>query len=217
MRLQHYTLVIFCLLMSNLLFAQNIAINTTGTVADASAMLDVTSTTKGVLIPRMTSAQRTAIVSPATGLLVYDNTLSLFYYYDGAAWRPLLNNNIAWNLTGNAGTAPATNFIGTTDDKALIFKTNNTQSGLISTGENLFLGYNAGRNDLSINNVGIGSNALYLNTTGNYNTALGFQALLSNVVGNENTGIGYKCLYFNTGSSNTGIGYNVMYDNTTGN
>ena len=115
--------------MSNLLFAQNIAINTTGTVADASAMLDVTSTTKGVLIPRMTTVQRTAIVSPATGLLVYDNTLSAFYYFDGSVWKPLINNSTGWSTTGNAGTTPGTHFLGTTDDKALIFKTNNTPSG----------------------------------------------------------------------------------------
>nr|MBP8249952.1 hypothetical protein [Chitinophagales bacterium] len=169
MRLQHYTLVIFCLLMSNLLFAQNIAINTTGTVADASAMLDVTSTTKGVLIPRMTTAQRTAIVSPATGLLVYDNTLSSFFYYDGSAWKPILNNSTGWTTVGNAGTAAATNFIGTTDDKPLMIRTDNIPSGMISTGENLFLGYNAGRNDVSLNNVAFGSYALYTNTNGEFN------------------------------------------------
>ena len=71
--------------------AQNgVAINPTGTEADSSAMLDVSSTTKGLLVPRMTEAQRTAIVRPAKGLLVYQNDgTEGFYYYDGAAWTNL--------------------------------------------------------------------------------------------------------------------------------
>ena len=60
------------------------------TQPDASAVLDISSTTKGLLIPRMTIAQRTAIGSPATGLQVYqtDGTKG-FYYYDGNAWTQL--------------------------------------------------------------------------------------------------------------------------------
>ena len=59
---------------------------------DNSAMLDVTSTTKGLLTPRMTANQRTAIGSPATGLIVYqtDGT-SGFYYYTGGDWVLLIN------------------------------------------------------------------------------------------------------------------------------
>lgn len=54
-----------------------------GTTSPAvSSMLDITSTTQGLLTPRMTTAQRTAIVSPANGLLVYDTILASFYYYD---------------------------------------------------------------------------------------------------------------------------------------
>jgi hypothetical protein len=51
--------------------AQNVAVNASGSAADASAMLDVQSTSKGLLIPKMTAAQRAAIVSPANGLMVY--------------------------------------------------------------------------------------------------------------------------------------------------
>ena len=54
---------------------------------NASAQLDVSSTTKGFLPPRMTTTQRTAIVSPAAGLIVYDTTTNKSYTYDGTAWQ----------------------------------------------------------------------------------------------------------------------------------
>jgi BclB C-terminal domain-containing protein len=54
---------------------------------NASSQLEVVSTTKGMLIPRMTEAQKNAISSPATGLLVYQtNNTAGFWYYDGSAW-----------------------------------------------------------------------------------------------------------------------------------
>ena len=61
-----------------------------GTITpDTSSMLDITSTTKGMLAPRMTSAQRTAIASPVEGLLVFDIDEDVFYFYDSSAWLPL--------------------------------------------------------------------------------------------------------------------------------
>jgi hypothetical protein len=62
-----------------------------GTTAPAtSALLEVRSTTKGVLLPRMTATQRAAIASPAIGLLVYqtDGTRG-FYAFDGSVWKTL--------------------------------------------------------------------------------------------------------------------------------
>ena len=52
-------------------FAQSASINNNAAAADSSAMLDVSSITKGLLIPRMTAQQKNAISNPATGLLVY--------------------------------------------------------------------------------------------------------------------------------------------------
>ncbi len=69
--------------------AQSVGINTTPT---ATAALDVSSTTKGMLVPRMTTTQRNNIATansvsvPATGLMVYDITLNAFYFYNGTAW-----------------------------------------------------------------------------------------------------------------------------------
>jgi hypothetical protein len=75
-------------LLAYLLFGMLITTNVfsqvgIGTVTpDASSILDITSTTQGLLTPRMTTAQRTAIVTPADGLIVYDTDLKSFYHYN---------------------------------------------------------------------------------------------------------------------------------------
>lgn len=58
-----------------------------GAAPNASALLDVSSTTKGLLVPRMTSGQKTGISSPANGLIVYDTDLNHLCIYNGTAWR----------------------------------------------------------------------------------------------------------------------------------
>lgn len=65
---------------------ENVAIG--GVPADLSAILDVSSTTKGVLIPRMTSTERLAIASPAESVIVYDTTQRSYYAYIGE-WMPI--------------------------------------------------------------------------------------------------------------------------------
>jgi hypothetical protein len=65
----------------------HISSNATG--GNASAILDVTSTTKGFLPPRMTTTQKNAIASPATGLMIYDNVLNRPCFYDGTTWITL--------------------------------------------------------------------------------------------------------------------------------
>ena len=58
-----------------------------GATANASAILDVQSTTKGVRMPNMTTTQKNAIASPAAGLMVFDTTLAKLCVYSGAAWQ----------------------------------------------------------------------------------------------------------------------------------
>ena len=77
---------IILLLNSSLLFSQ-VAVSTDGSPPDSSSMLDVKSTSKGFLPPRMTLTQRTAITSPATGLLVFQTDAQPgLYYYTGTDW-----------------------------------------------------------------------------------------------------------------------------------
>ena len=76
-------LFIIGLFFSMQLFAQT-GIGTTS--PDASAKLDVSSTTQGFLPPRMTTVQRNAIASPANGLTIYNTTINAFQVYNGTAW-----------------------------------------------------------------------------------------------------------------------------------
>ena len=107
-------------------FAQNVAINSTGAAPAATAMLDVSSTTSGLLVPRMTTAQRTAITSPALGLLVFDTTLGGFWYYDGTTWVPLLINTTGWNVTGNNVTN-TNNIMGSLNNQPVRLFSNNAE------------------------------------------------------------------------------------------
>jgi len=61
------------------------------TTPNPSSVLDIASTTRGMLTPRMSTTQRNAILSPADGLMVYDTTLKQFFYYVGttASWSPI--------------------------------------------------------------------------------------------------------------------------------
>lgn len=124
--------------------AQNVAINASGTAANTSAGLDVDFTNKGFLLPRVTAAQRAAIASPATGLIVYQTdagTLgSGFYFYNGSAWTPWGTNNGGWGLVGNTGTVATTNYLGTTDAVDLVFKTGGTEAMRVTSGQRLGIG-----------------------------------------------------------------------------
>jgi len=101
-------LLLVGLFLSSQIFAQT-GIGTT--TPHASAKLDVSATDKGFLPPRMTNAQRTAISSPAAGLMVYqtDGTSGL-YYYNGSAWIYIINSttNVLSVVNGGTGTTTST-------------------------------------------------------------------------------------------------------------
>ncbi|MBN9351374.1 MAG: tail fiber domain-containing protein [Chitinophagaceae bacterium] len=213
-------LLLLATFISCMSMAQNVGIGTT--TPDASAKLDITSTDKGILIPRMNQSQRDLIATPATGLLIYqtDNTPG-FYYYNGSAWAIISGSGSAqnWSLTGNSGTDPNTQFLGTTDNQPLLFKVNNQLSGKIDQGlRNSFWGYLAGNsNTTGSDNTANGFYALHNNTDGSANTANGGQALYANTTGFENTANGFGALYYNTtGTNNTANGFSVLNSNTEG-
>lgn len=141
-------LFLFYFLFSNIqhAFSQGIGINTTGGTPNSSAGLDIDFTDKGLLVPRLTQAQRNAIASPAASLLIYqtDNTPG-YYYNNGTSgspnWVQIFTSAMSgWSITGNSGTTAGTNFIGTTDSKDFVLKTNNTERFRITADGNALLG-----------------------------------------------------------------------------
>ena len=192
--LKHFSraLVFTIMLIANLMASAQVAVNTDASNPDASAMLDVKSTDKGLLIPRMTETERNAITSPATGLLIYqtDGTAG-FYYYDGSKW----------GLIGSGA-----------------FSIDDLSDGK-TAGYSVFFGDGAGENDDGTDNenVAVGDSSLSSNTTGYFNTANGYESLYSNTTGKYNTASGNKSLLFNiTGDYNTASGYGSLNSNTTG-
>lgn len=213
---------------------QSFAINTDGSTANASALLDIKSTNKGVLIPRMSKAEKNAIAVPATGLLIFQNAPDSvgFYYYNGSGWTWLSNasTNTAWFTTGNLGTDTAVNFIGTRTSMPLRFKQNNGWVGQFDTNtENVYLGGAAGeRNRRGLRNTIIGDSALAKQSFDagfNYvsaNTAIGSKALYNNQPTNSGNGIrnvaiGNEAMMANTtGHQNVAVGVSALRENLTG-
>ena len=183
-------LILFFATMALTGFAQ-VAINADGSSPDASAMLDVKSSNKGLLIPRLTEAERNAISSPATGLMIFQtNNTTGFYYYDGSNWEVIGSGAFSIDdlLDGKAG------------------------------GNSVFLGDSAGTNDDGTDNynTAVGYNALQTNTGARYNVAFGGSALKYST-GGSNTACGTgSSIYNTTGSFNTSVGRNALFCNTTG-
>jgi len=158
---------------------------------ESSSVLDITSTSKGLLVPRMTQIQKNAISNPATGLLLYqtDGTVG-FYSYDGSNWLLLINNS----------------------SQGLYFG-----PGLGNGDNNLGVGTSLGTGN-GKRNTGIGSRALesYSGTGFDNNTAIGYYNLKKLTSGQQNTGLGAETMYeLTTGSNNTSIGAQSL-NNITG-
>ena len=163
---------------------QNVGIGTT--TPDASSMLQVESNSKGMLVPRMSTAQRLAIVSPANGLLVYDTTVDCFYYYVtvSSAWQSLCpgNGNAGLNALVATANEPAgancsnggivINSGNDTDNDGLLDPTEITSTQYVcngSVGTNGTPGTN-GINCWDVNGNGLNDPSEDLNNDGNFTT-----------------------------------------------
>ncbi|HET9430709.1 MAG TPA: hypothetical protein VFO70_06010, partial [Chitinophagaceae bacterium] len=217
---------------------QGVAINTDASQPDNSAILDIKSVNKGLLIPRMTIAQSNAIVNPATGLMIYRiNGSAGFYFNSGTPalpnWQPLVSNTgSGWGLTGNGGTDPASNFLGTTDNQPLVIRLNNSYAGKWDPVlKSYFLGQGAGRYNAGEGNLAFGDSSLFANSVGKANIAIGNLTLrntltdglvaigdgaqYNNIDGGYNVAIGTKALFTNgSGTQNTAIGSYSLHFNT---
>ncbi|MEK7255947.1 MAG: hypothetical protein AAB316_14445, partial [Bacteroidota bacterium] len=185
-------------LLSQSYIEQSLSVNGTGGAADASALLDVSATDKGVLVPRMTTAQRNAIASPATGLLVFDINTNGFWFFNGAAWQ-----SIGSGMTGNLSLIADAD----ADTKIQVEE---------SLNENVIRFDLAGVEAMRLMKNGTGQARLELAPFA-ANTFIGLQAGNASTSGSGNTGVGVRVLYKNTVRSNlTALGDSALYNNGDG-
>jgi hypothetical protein len=121
---------------------------------DASSAMEIYSTNKGLLVPRVTLTSSLSnpspVTSPATGLLVFNsgsNQALGFYYWNGTSWVLIGGGSTPsgdfWSLTGNSGTIVGTHFIGTIDDEDLAIYTNESERMRITAAGNIITGITA--------------------------------------------------------------------------
>jgi hypothetical protein len=150
-----HIILLFALIAISTSAIAQVAINTNNSAPDSSAMLDIQSSASGLLIPRMTTAQRTGINNPANALMVYqtDGT-SGFYYFNGAIWQRIgeadgsetkvtAGTNVTVTGTGTSGNPYVINatggggishYIGELFGGGIVFWVDNTgQHGLVAS------------------------------------------------------------------------------------
>lgn len=148
-------LLFAALCCSALLFAQNIAINSTGSQPDTSAMLDVSSTIKGFLPPRMTTTQRNAIPLPAKGLVVYNTSTNSLDLNTGTSASP------SWSALSTSGGGSTTH----------------TMSSSVNTITSIVNGVSA--STTAVNSISMSSANNVMSTTVNGQTSSGVQIVNS--------------------------------------
>lgn len=226
------TLISFLFLTDNIT-AQSVGINSDGSLPDASAMLDIKSSDKGLLIPRTDTTTVNGAGTPANGLLIYSPTDGVFYYYTSGGWKAL-GANVIIDEDGDTRVVVEQS---SDDDilrfysegqEALQIKKGNGSTYMLHTDLNkdcVFLGRNAGLDNgldsTFVNsakfNTGIGVNSLSSNTNGLVNTAVGYSSLSNNETGNNNTAVGaFSLANGQSASDNTAVGIGSMQGVTTG-
>jgi len=217
-----FSLLLILLFVSPSLVGQGVAINATGAPPDASAMLDVQSGTKGVLIPRMSTAQRIVIPAPAIGLLVYDTSTRSYWFKGVVGWVELTDN---WHGLQDVDHDTKVQVEESPDEDIIRFDIGGVEAMVLGESSqgatrlnlgpdlNLFVGHNAGLNSVPGWNTFLGYEAGYQNTTGYSNTFTGFGSGATNLNGFQNTFVGMNSGHNNAAANgNTFTGYSAGYN-----
>ena len=206
------------------------SINDFGANPDPSAKLHVQSTDKGILIPRMTTAQRTNINSPATGLLVFDTTNGSFWFYNGTAWADLSAGGggghwaeDTFNGGINYNDRIAVNHVETNPDAKLYVLSNETGDGKSGIHSRRLSNYNAADGGSSWAEGDVDTAIKGYTQTGNsHSTGIYGASYLdfnnsASVVGAHAGGATYGALGYKDASGNIHAGYFQGNVQTNGN
>ncbi len=180
---------------------------------DGSAQLDVTSTTKGVLVPRMTTVQRTAIAVPADGLLVYDTDTKTFWFNKtGTGWTQIISGAFAIPYAATDNNAASLFSLTNNGDGVSLDGTNNTTSSSVSAVRGTISSTSPGGFAAAVRGINNGTGGLGIGMWGSHaGSGWGVYGVTPNglgVYGNASAN-GYG-VYAN---SNTGTGLNATSTN----
>jgi hypothetical protein len=174
-------IIIFFLILNNFTAFAQVGVHTD--FPDNSSAMDIVATNRGLLIPRVTLtgnlSSPSPVTAPAVGLLVFNsgaNQAIGFYFWNGSSWSFLSSaapGGNFWSLTGNAGTTPGTNFLGTTDNQHFLIYSNNAERMRFESDGQVIIGGTAPLNSTDLFTV-------FGNTTQNaainaYSPRTGFQ------------------------------------------
>ena len=199
-------LILFFALLSTYTHVAQVGIGTT--TPNASLEIQASNVaspanTDGLLIPKVDEFPTTNPAAAQDGMLVYatgNGSVTKGFYF----WN---NGSSNWDVVSGSSIQQINDLTdGVSDNDGT------------NDGSSIFLGVDSGSNDDGTNNqnVGIGFNAIQLNTSGFANSAFGYSSLQNNSTGSRNTGLGYRALWSQTtGSDNTAIGSSALRSNTT--
>src|SRR5688572_13510968 len=178
-----------------------VSINPTGTPPHATAILDLTSTSKGVLIPRMSTGDRNLIMTPATGLLIYNTTNNKYNFYSGSGWVEMASGSSNKIIDTDGDTKVDVELYPDIDYISMQVAGNERVAVLSNRIEMFFPG----------GSIAIGEETGSQDDgTSNLNTTLGTSAGVSLISGEHNVNIGAGAGANNfEGSDNTNLGFNT--------
>lgn len=138
-------LLLLFLLGTGLLTQAQLKIGDNPTSIQKSSILELESSRQGLLLPRLADTAAINLLNPPDGMIIYLNTDKSLRLRSNGAWKKIADLSEAtnnWSLTGNSGTNPATNFIGTVDGQPLVIRTDNTERLRVDATGNVGIGTN---------------------------------------------------------------------------
>jgi hypothetical protein len=138
-------LPVLSLLLAGVIAQAQLKIGDNPTSIQKSSILELESSRQGLLLPRLADTAAINALNPPDGMIIFLNADNSLRLRSNGSWKKIADMSAAssnWSLTGNSGTNPANNFLGTLDGQPLVIKTNNNEAMRIDASGNIGIGTN---------------------------------------------------------------------------